>query len=104
MLCCQLQKKKKKNLLTNKLPCSFVADLKPWFLMKLSLHHAKVQLTGHNVDCEAFFGGIVGVRVNFRKANVTKANRWTEKKTKNGRDAWNKQHYCRLTWLSFTPS
>lgn len=49
-------KEKKKNLLKNKLPCSSVADLKPWFLIKLSLHDAKVQLTGHNIYSEPLLG------------------------------------------------
>lgn len=55
-LCYLSLKKKKKNLLKNKLPCSSVADLKPWFLIKLSLHDAKVQLTGHNIYSEPLLG------------------------------------------------
>lgn len=50
------KKIKIKNLLPNKLPCSSAADLTPWFPTKLSLHHAKVPLTGHNVYREAFLG------------------------------------------------
>lgn len=53
---CYLSLKKIKNLLKNKLPCSSVADPKAWFLIKLSLHNAKVQLIGHNVYSEALLG------------------------------------------------
>lgn len=54
MLCYLSFKKKKKNTVKNKLPYSSAADLKPWFLNKLSLHDAKLQLTGHNISSEAF--------------------------------------------------